>query len=74
MDNAISTLVGEELERNVKWRGTVAGVNNGSLYGIPEGAGVVKFNSLDKSIIYRSSLKTEKTILIHLPAKAQKKG
>ena len=51
MDNAISTLVGEELERNAKWIGTVAGVNNGSLYGIPGGAGVAKFNSLDKSII-----------------------
>ena len=50
MNNAITTLVGEELEgRDEKYRGTLA-APNGSLYGIPYYAGrVSKFNPLDKS-------------------------
>ena len=52
MDNAISTLVGEDLEGCHKWCGNVAGVN-GSIYGIPSGAHrVAKFNPLDKSIAH----------------------
>ena len=44
MDNAISTLVGEELEGRVKWGGTMA-APNGFLYGIPSWASrVAKFN------------------------------
>ena len=50
MDNAIATLVGEELEGKYKWKGTVA-APNGSLYGIPYSARrVAKLNPLDKSI------------------------
>ena len=52
MVNAISTLVGEELEGEDKYAGTLAG-NNGSIYGIPATARrVVKFNLLDKSMIH----------------------
>ena len=44
MDNALTTLVGEELEGKCKWSGTLA-APNGSLYGIPSAARrVVKFN------------------------------
>ena len=49
MDNALTTLVGEELEGKCKWSGTLA-APNGSLYGIPSAARrVVKFNPVDKS-------------------------
>jgi hypothetical protein len=50
MVSAITTLVGEELQGDRKWRGTVA-APNGSIYGIPNHARrVAKFNPLDKSI------------------------
>ena len=51
MINAITTLVGEELEeRGIKWSGTLA-APNGSVYGISFGAGrVAKFNPVDKSM------------------------
>ena len=50
MNNAITTLVGEQLEGNDKWIGTWAGVN-GFLYGIPSHARrVVKFYLIDNSI------------------------
>ena len=52
MNNAITTLVGEELEGEDKWRGTLA-APNGSVYGIPFKAGrVSKFNPLDKSMTH----------------------
>ena len=52
MVNAISTLIGVELEGNEDYRGTVAG-NNGYLYGIPWFAPrVIKFNPVDKSITH----------------------
>ena len=53
MDNAISTLVGEELLGWCdKWEGSVPGIN-GSIYGIPNEADqVVKFNPVDKSITH----------------------
>ena len=50
MNNAITTLVGEEWEGRAKWRGTLA-APNGSVYGIPyEARRVSKFNPIDKSI------------------------
>ena len=54
MINAITTLVGNELERRCNnwgsWKDTLA-APNGSLYGIPESARrVAKFNPLDKSM------------------------
>ena len=50
MDDAITTLVGEELEGTDKWRGTLA-APNGSIYGIPSCAGrVAKFNPGDYSM------------------------
>ena len=50
MNNAITTLVGEELGGDDKWRGTLA-TPNGTVYGIPCWAGrVSKFNPIDKSI------------------------
>ena len=52
MDNAISTLVGEELLGYDKWEGSLAGIN-GSIYGIPIGSvPIVKFNPVDKSITH----------------------
>ena len=54
MSNAITTLVGEELEEgdDYKWSGTLA-APNGSLYGIPLRAGrVAKFNPVDKSMTH----------------------
>ena len=50
MSNAITTLVGEEMEgEDNKWSATMA-ASNGSLYGIPARAGrVAKFNPVDKS-------------------------
>ena len=52
MMNAISTLVGTELEGEHKYRGTVAAAN-GSLYGMPYTAlRVVKFDLVDKSITH----------------------
>ena len=49
--NAITTLVGEELEEGEdKWRGSLA-APNGSIYGIPFYASrIAKFNPVDKSI------------------------
>ena len=50
MNNAITRLVGEELEGDEKWTGTLA-ASNGYLYGIPFHARrVAKFNPVDKSI------------------------
>ena len=50
MLNAISTLVGVELQRGDKYNGTVAAAN-GCAYGIPcEARRVIKFNPVDKSI------------------------
>ena len=54
MNNAITTLVGEEmgLQGVVKWYGTLA-APNGSLYGIPYTARrVSKFNPVDKSMTH----------------------
>ena len=52
MENAISTLVGKEVEGNGKWEGTLA-APNGSLYGIPARARrVAKLNPLDKSMTH----------------------
>ena len=52
MENASTTLVGEELERDDTWIGTMEGAD-GSLYGIPAYARrVVKFNPVDKSITH----------------------
>ena len=52
MDNALSSLVGEELEGDDKWDATVAG-KNGFIYGIPFRASqVAKFNPVDKSMIH----------------------
>ena len=53
MVNAISTLVGEELEGRENYYGTVAGTNNGSVYCIPFRARqVAKFNPVDKSMTH----------------------
>ena len=50
MNNAITTLVGEELEGNNTWGGSLA-APNGSIYGIPSHAGrVLKFNPVDITI------------------------
>ena len=51
MNNAITTLVGDELERGRNnWRGSLAAPND-SVYGTPSRAGrVVKFNPIDKSM------------------------
>ena len=54
MVSAISTLIGEELERSGKCSGTFA-APNGSIYGIPcfsVARRVVKFNPIDKSITF----------------------
>ena len=52
MVNAISTLIGEELEGREKYRGTLA-ASNGSIYGIPCCARrVVKFDQVSKSITH----------------------
>ena len=52
MSNAITTLVGEELEGDDKWSGTLA-TPNGSLYGVPDSARrVAKFNPVDKSMTH----------------------
>ena len=51
MNNAITTLVAEELEEEFKWRGTVAAAN-GFIYGIPDTGRVAKFNPIDKSIAH----------------------
>ena len=52
MENALSTLIGEELEGNYTCRGVVQGAN-GSIYGIPYyDRQVIKFNPVDESIIY----------------------
>ena len=52
MNNALTTLVGEELEGRHKWDGSMTGVD-GSIYGIPHSARrVVKFNPVDKSITH----------------------
>ena len=52
MNNAITTLVGEEFEGYKKWSGTLA-APNGSVYGIPYTTRrVSKFNPIDKSITY----------------------
>ena len=49
--NAISSLVGEELEEG-GWEGTLA-APNGSIYGIPcKARQVIKFNPVDKSMNY----------------------
>ena len=53
MVNAISTLVGEELENGVKFLGTIVAVKNGSIYHIPYTARrVVKFDPADKSMTH----------------------
>ena len=50
MNNVLATLVGEELEGDHKWGGTLAAPNS-SAYGIPYYAcRVVKFNTIDKSM------------------------
>ena len=52
MVNAISTLIGEELEGEGYYGGAVAS-NNGYIYGIPCSARrVIKFNPLDKSMTH----------------------
>ena len=51
MNNAITTLVGEELEGDEKWGASLA-APNGSLYGIPDSRArrVAKFNPVDDSL------------------------
>ena len=50
MENALSTIVGEDVEGHGKWEGTLA-APNGSLFGISAYAGqVVKFNPIDNSM------------------------
>ena len=53
MNNALTTLVGEELEGRNKWGGTMT-APNGSLYGIPHSSTsrVGKFNPIDKSMTH----------------------
>ena len=54
MVSAISTLIGEELDRNAKCIGTFA-APNGSIYGVPcfsVARRVDKFNPIDKSITF----------------------
>ena len=49
-NNAITSLVGEDLEEFCEWSGSLA-APNGFVYGIPYNARrVVKFNPVDKSI------------------------
>ena len=50
IDNAITTLVGEDLRGAYKWFAILAGAN-GFIYGIPfHGRRVIKFNPIDKSM------------------------
>ena len=52
MDNALSSLVGEEIEGKHNWCGTLA-APNGSLYGVPCNARqVAKFNPVDESFTH----------------------